>query len=74
MSTPEKKTFSITLGALSPDPSDQAAQQGLTLMNARFHDADAHALARLAVRCILTESEAMRARSRLINAIAKDIR
>ena len=69
-----KQTFSLSLGALCADPSDQAAQQGLTLMNAEFHDKDAHALSRLAVRCILTETEAKRARSRLMSAIAKDVR
>lgn len=66
-------TYHIELGALSRDPSEQCSDQGLFLANGPFHDKDAHALARLSVRCILSAEESARARKRLMKNINKDV-
>lgn len=60
----------LHFGALAPRPSKQVR---LPPEEGKHFDKDADAIDRLAVRGIITASEAARARQRLVNEIAKKV-
>ena len=68
-----KSEFGITFGALCPKISEQVVSQDLKIAKAAAAvvQADADAISRLLIRGIITDSEARRARQRLISRIGK---
>lgn len=71
MSPPSKASpVGLHFGALAPRPSKQVR---LPPEEAKHFDKDADAIDRLLVRGIISDSEAKRARQRLVNQIAKKV-
>ena len=70
--------FQVELGALAPPIEDQLRDQGLRLdMEPRARQLlqrDTHEVTRLFVRGILTETEAHKARNRILQIIKKQVR
>jgi hypothetical protein len=70
--------LSVSFGALSPPIDEQLRDQGLKLDMDPVHrchlQRDADEVARLRVRCILTEAESDRARKRIMQIIKKQVK
>jgi hypothetical protein len=76
MTTEDQNTFRIELGALCPPIFQQLSGQGLEMETVYLDhaEADATAITRLLIRGFLTDSEARKARKRLVKFIVKNVR
>jgi hypothetical protein len=68
------KTASLEFGALAAPITEQLSRQGIALNGGEAIDLDAHAIARLYVRGVLTESETTKAWKRLRANVLRSIR
>lgn len=76
-----KQTFTIEFGTMAPKLSDQIQSAGLVVMRTNKNNflinniqKDTDAITRLAIRGVLSESEVINARKRLVKLIAKHVR
>lgn len=69
------KSFAVSFGGLCDDLEIQLNRQGLTLgSHAELMNRDAHEIARLRIRGLLTEVESGKARNRLFKEIGKHVK
>jgi hypothetical protein len=66
--------FAIYFGAMAPTLAEQLADYEYDKDEMKHLQFDADAVSRLAVRGVLTEGAASKARQRLVNRIAKSVR